>query len=121
MTLPPLSSAPGPYRDWITGAIQLLYAGLQTLDTRLETVMAELGNLSTQVAQLKTAQAEIASDVDRQIQQLAEVQAALEALGNQPTQAEIDALAADVQQVRERLQASSLALKSDDPAVPPTP
>ena len=80
--------------------------------------MTQLSGLAAQVTDLKAAQAAIAADIDKEIQQLS---AAVGQLASQPSQAQIDAVAADVKSVVDKLKASSAALKADDPAASPPP
>lgn len=109
LSLPPLPTPPLSYREWLTGALQLIYAGQQALNARIEqlenTVMASGADLT---AKLDLVEAAIA----KEIQQLKD------AMGNAATLAELQAA---VNSSVTRLDKMASDLGGDDPAeTPPT-
>lgn len=117
-----MEQSPKRWKDSLWDALRLIdehiLAGNQALSLQQERIMAELTGLSAQVAELKSAQAEVAADIDAEIAQL---QAALDGMSSSPTQAEIDAVTAEVKSVVDSLKASSGKLKGDDAPAPTPP
>lgn len=114
MSLPPIPDPPNSWRAWLTGALQLIYAGQQALSTNIEAIMSQQDAFQSALDRQSAATASAVAGITREIQQLKDAVEAL-STSNAPTQAQLDQINASAA----ALEQAASSLSADDTAETP--